>query len=282
MGMIEAERRQHLTLAAFAVLLIVAAGAVVSCAADGMRPLGVVLTAAVAVAGLLTPGRIVGALAGALAASVYAGVGFTGDAWPADSWSTIGVVVSLIVAGAAGSEVAARLASPVPGMASASGDEPLEESAPRAQVMAAAHFRQTLDLEIARARRYEHTMSLLMVGVEDWPTLVAQRGPIAARRRLAEVAEAVRLIVRDVDSVSVYGLGLLAILLPETALAGAAVVAEKVERVAHEQGGLTFRVGAASYPDDALTCDELLREAEAALDLAGLARVNVVDRARLD
>ena len=153
---------------------------------------------------------------------------------------------------------------------------------PLAVRLAAAPFRQALELEIARARRYERTLSLLMVGVEDWPTLVAQRGPSAARRRLAEVAEAVRRVVRDVDSVSLYGLGLLAILLPETGLPGAAVVAEKVERVAREQGSLTIRVGAAAYPDGALTCDELLGEAAAALELAGLARVNVVDQARLD
>ena len=108
MSLIEVERRQHLTLAAFAVLLIVAAGAVVSCAADGLRPLGIVLVAAVAVAGLLTPGRIVGTLAGGLAAGVYAAVGLTVDAWPVDVTLLVGVAVSLIVTGTAGSEVAAR------------------------------------------------------------------------------------------------------------------------------------------------------------------------------
>lgn len=277
MGGIETGRRNAQTLAAFSVSLIVAAGAVMSSASDGMRPLAVVLVAAVAVAGLLTPSRLVGPLAGALAAIAYAGAGSAADLWP-----TLGVAMSLILTGLAGSEVAARLASSAPETLGEPGGDEADEPAQRTQVMAGPQFRQALQLETARARRYEHTISLLMVGVEDWPMLVAQRGPIAARRRLAEMADAVRRVVRDVDSVSVYNPGLLAILLPETPLAGAAVVAEKVERVSHEQGALTIRVGAASYPDDAITSDELLREAEAALELARLARVSIVDRARLD
>ena len=278
MGTSEAGRRQATPLPAFAVALILAAGAVASFAPDGLRPLAIGLVAVVAVAGLLSPGRVVGPVAGSLAAMLYAGAGLAEDLLP-----TTAVAVSLVLTGAVGGELGARLAGPAPASMPVPADEQdAEEPAPRTPVLPAPQFRQALALEINRGRRYEHALSLVLIGVEDWPTLVAQRGPIAARRRLHEVAEAVRRVVRDVDSVSVYGLGLLAILLPETPLSGAAVVAQKAERVAREQGNLTIRVGAAAYPDDAATCDELLREAEAALELAALSRVHVVDQARLD
>jgi len=67
----------------------------------------------------------------------------------------------------------------------------------------------------------------------------------------------------------------------DTGIVNSAANAEGLHRVAAERGDLAVRSGAASYPDDALTGDELLREAEAALDLARLARVSIANRARL-
>jgi len=265
--------------ALFAAWLVTAAGAVVASGAEGGGVLGAGLLTVVAVAGLLGRTRAWGPMAGALGALAYAAGAV---AWlEAGLWQGVAAAGSILVTGVAAGALATciRMARPDDAAVVAAPDG--VETAHRAEVVGAVELRRGLGLEIARARRYEHTLSLLLVGLDDWSTLIAQRGTSAAGRQLAEGAEAVRRVVRDVDTVSTYGPGLLAILLPETALPGAAVVAEKVGRVARERG-LTIRTGAASYPDDALTNDELLREAAAALELAQLSRVNHVSRARLD
>jgi len=265
--------------ALFAGWLVAAAGTIGASEPERIGALAIGLLAAVGVAGLLGPGRawgltagVFGALAHAVAMVVWLDAGI---------WQASMAAAAMLVTGIAAGAVARHIGVAAPDVAADAPVQDGEDTAHRAQVVGGGELRRGLRLEIARARRYEHTLSLLLVGLEDWPTLVARRGSPAAGRLLAEVAEAARRVVRDVDTVSLYGPDLLAILLPETALPGAAVVAEKIELVARERG-LAVRTGAASYPDDAVTSEELAREAEAALDLARLSRVSFVSRARLE
>ncbi|MCC6175460.1 MAG: diguanylate cyclase [Chloroflexi bacterium] len=164
----------------------------------------------------------------------------------------------------------------------ASGAHPSED------VLLASHCitePDTLDrlivMEMARSRRYDRAFSFVLVGVEDWAAVRTERGSKGAAALLAALAASTRRVLRTVDSIGLHGDGLLAILLPETGLDGARVVVDKVAHTAHEQHGLHVRAGAAIFPHDGGTIDELLREAEAALDLARLAGVSVVERASL-
>ena len=135
--------------------------------------------------------------------------------------------------------------------------------------------------EMTRARRYERPLVLLLIGVDGWSTLAAERGRRGAFELLATLATRVRRLLRDVDAIGVHGDGRLAVLLPETPLDGALVVAGRIEQAALEDVGIKTRIGAAVFPDDAGTVEELLREAEAGLDLARLEGVSIVERVRI-
>jgi GGDEF domain-containing protein len=71
------------------------------------------------------------------------------------------------------------------------------------------------------------------------------------------------------------------VLLPETPLDGAQVVAVRIQQAALEDVGQKTRIGAAVFPDDAVTVEALLQEADAALDLARLEGVGIVQRVRI-
>lgn len=135
--------------------------------------------------------------------------------------------------------------------------------------------------EMTRARRYERPLVLLLIGVDGWSTMVAERGRRAAFENLATLATRVRRLLRDVDAIGMHGDGRLAVLLPETPLDGALVVAGRIEQAALEDVGLKTRIGAAVFPDDAGTVEALLREAEAGLELARIEGVSTAERVRL-
>jgi diguanylate cyclase (GGDEF)-like protein len=135
--------------------------------------------------------------------------------------------------------------------------------------------------EMTRARRYEHPLTLLLVQVDVWPLLQAEHGQRGALDRLSRLAIRIRRLLRDVDAIGLHGDGQLAILLPETPLDGAMVVAGRIEETAREDVGVRVRVGAAVFPDDAVTVEGLLVEAEAALELARLEGAGVAQRVQL-
>jgi diguanylate cyclase (GGDEF)-like protein len=135
--------------------------------------------------------------------------------------------------------------------------------------------------EMTRARRYERPLVLLLIGVDGWSTMVAERGRRGAFDNLSTLAARVRRLLRDVDAIGMHGDGRLAVLLPETPLDGALVVAGRIEQTALQDVGLKTRIGAAVFPDDAGTVEALLREAEAGLDLARIEGVSTVERVRL-
>jgi diguanylate cyclase (GGDEF)-like protein len=135
--------------------------------------------------------------------------------------------------------------------------------------------------EMTRARRYERPLVLLLIGVDGWSTMVAERGRREAFEKLSTLATRVRRLLRDVDAIGLHGDGRLAVLLPETPLDGALVVADRIEQAALQEVGMRTRIGAAVFPDDAGTVEALLREAEAGLDLARIEGVSTAERVRL-
>jgi hypothetical protein len=71
------------------------------------------------------------------------------------------------------------------------------------------------------------------------------------------------------------------VLLPETDLAGAQIVAEKLSGLGEAEFGLVVRAGVAAFPEDDVTGPGLLAEAEQALSFARLAQITVASRALL-
>jgi diguanylate cyclase (GGDEF)-like protein len=132
--------------------------------------------------------------------------------------------------------------------------------------------------EMTRARRYERPLVMLVIGMDGWATLMAERGHGAAHDLLGGLAARVRRLLRDVDAIGVHGNGRLAVLLPETPLDGALVVAGRIQQAAQEDVGVRTRIGAALFPEDAGTVEALVREAEAGVALANIEESAIVQR----
>lgn len=145
-----------------------------------------------------------------------------------------------------------------------------------------------LQEEVSRARRYDRSVSFLMVDVDNLKayndTLGHQQGDIA----LSQIASIIDSTTRDVDKVFRYGGDEFSVVLPETEAAEAAIVGEKIRRAIGDfhfageekvpQGALTVSVGVATFPKDAEEESELIGKADIALYTAKQGGRNSVAR----
>jgi len=132
--------------------------------------------------------------------------------------------------------------------------------------------------EINRARRYHRALTLAIVAVDGWPELICERGEPAAHALARQIVEQLAQGTRVVDRIVQLGEGEFALVLPETPLEEAEVLAVRVQEAASTATGLMLRVGLASFPRDAVSGAALLQEAREALSYARAAGLFVVDR----
>lgn len=96
----------------------------------------------------------------------------------------------------------------------------------------ASSFHRILEIEFARAVRYRHPLSVLVVGIDGTPSLTVAHGDDAVLRFRAALADMLRRSLRQIDVVATTASDELAILLPETTAAGARIVADRARALA--------------------------------------------------
>ena len=137
-------------------------------------------------------------------------------------------------------------------------------------------FRESLDREIKRCERYGSGFSLLMLDIDHFKNFNDQHGHLAGDQVLRQVSRAIRQTVRDgVDLPARYGGEEFAVILPETALEGAAAAAERLRAAIAgtdtvfdgKSLNVTVSAGAAEYRKGR-TASELIDAADKALYLA--------------
>jgi diguanylate cyclase (GGDEF)-like protein len=84
--------------------------------------------------------------------------------------------------------------------------------------------------EWKRAARYSEPLSLLVLSLEGWTPQLERRGDAFRDRVLAQLAQAMRRALRQIDLVTRYGPGELAALLINTHLAGALICGERLRK----------------------------------------------------
>ena len=133
--------------------------------------------------------------------------------------------------------------------------------------------RQLLAEEVARSRRYRHTFSVVMIGVSEQ---VPPPAEVDLDTVFTEVGRALVERLRSTDKVALLGNpSRFLILLVETPLEGAKIITERLVEETRIGTGVQFCAGIATFPDDAVDPDGLIREAESALQFASITNERV-------
>ncbi len=131
-----------------------------------------------------------------------------------------------------------------------------------------------LERELDRARRYSLVLTILMVDLDHFKQINDTLGHLVGDVVLRQLGDLLRHEVRSVDAVARYGGEEFVIVLPETAVHGAMVFAERMrQRISQYPFGdaqvpvrVTVSIGLASYPDPKVTNPEtFLATADTAL-----------------
>jgi diguanylate cyclase (GGDEF)-like protein len=135
-------------------------------------------------------------------------------------------------------------------------------------------FESYLDEEMERSRRYGAVFSIIFLDLDDLKMVNNFYGHLTGSRTLQEVAKRILTAVRTIDKVVRFGGDEFCIILPSTDSEQAVAVANRVRKAMTAQSfrldanveiSITASFGIATYPAHALTKEDLIRQADAAM-----------------
>lgn len=137
------------------------------------------------------------------------------------------------------------------------------------------YFQERVSEEIERSRRHHLPLSLIMMDIDNFKSVNDTYGHPVGDEALKITARAIRNCVRTIDVAARYGGEEFTVILPQTAKSDATAIAERIcsevgrldfpfEQAARK---LTFSVslGLATFPEDAESLDDLIRNTDIAL-----------------
>jgi diguanylate cyclase (GGDEF)-like protein len=130
-----------------------------------------------------------------------------------------------------------------------------------------------VEIELARARRYQHPTSLIMIDVDLFKLVNDRFGHTTGDLVLKETCAVIRKAVRESDILGRYGGEEFVLLLPETALERAVEVAERLRlllqnhsvKVGDQEISISISAGIASLGEACKDADGLFRCADLAM-----------------
>jgi two-component system cell cycle response regulator len=153
--------------------------------------------------------------------------------------------------------------------------ELLAHTDPLTEVLNRRALSDRLTAEMDRVRRYDSTVSLLLIDLDHFKRINDQHGHLVGDDVLMEVASILQRAVRSVDVVARYGGEEFVIVLPETGTVGATSFAERIReliethhftQVGNTPLHLTTSIGVASFPGFGVeTVEDLFAAADQAL-----------------
>jgi diguanylate cyclase (GGDEF)-like protein len=148
------------------------------------------------------------------------------------------------------------------------------------------YFQQRLEEELGRAGRFGHTLSLIMIDIDDFKEFNDTYGHPRGDRVLHQVSDTIKANLREMDVAARYGGEEFVVVLPETDTEGAAAVAERIRagvealEFATAEGAApvhkTVSVGVATYPLHATAQNRFVEAADKAMYAAKHAGKNAV------
>ncbi len=152
------------------------------------------------------------------------------------------------------------------------------------------YLHQRLEEELERSARFGHSVSLVMLDIDNFKQFNDRYGHPKGDRVLSAVSAVIRQNLREIDVAARYGGEEFVIVLPETDVAGAMSVAERIRQSVADfshivvDGGepvrQTVSLGVAMYPLHATTAARLIEQADKAMYEAKHSGKNRVSVAR--
>lgn len=136
-------------------------------------------------------------------------------------------------------------------------------------------FQELLQKEIARAKRYNRSLALVILDVDNFKVYNDKNGHPLGDLALKKLAWVIKNSLRESDFEARYGGEEFVVILPDTSLSGAVVAAERlrilVERTQFEKEEVlpnkkfTVSIGVAAYPQNADSRETLIERTDQAL-----------------
>jgi len=135
-------------------------------------------------------------------------------------------------------------------------------------------FMERLEQEIHRAQRYHHPLAVIFADLDHFKQVNDTYGHHAGDLALQKVSRTLEHSVRDIDLVARYGGEEFVVLLPETTLEHAALLAERLlfnvsqiqlPFLEKDRRRLTLSCGVAAFPETCATANGLLNGADQAM-----------------
>jgi diguanylate cyclase (GGDEF)-like protein len=135
----------------------------------------------------------------------------------------------------------------------------------------ARHLYKTLDTEVYRSSRFGYEFSVVFIDLDRFKTVNDTHGHLIGSKLLAEIGYLVKAQLRLIDFAFRYGGDEFVVLLPQTSKDQALVVAKRLRDALRassfcREEGLNLNVrasmGLATYPHDARTAHDIIRQAD--------------------
>ncbi len=136
------------------------------------------------------------------------------------------------------------------------------------------YFNDTLTTEVERARRYNTSVSLIFLDLDNFKRINDTHGHLAGSRTIFEAAKIIEDAIRDIDVASRYGGDEFTVILPNTDSEGGVAVAERIREGVESavflksmglEESVTASLGVATYPEVAHSKESLIRQADSAM-----------------
>lgn len=121
------------------------------------------------------------------------------------------------------------------------------------------YFQDVLGRELARSRRYERSLALLLLDLDDFKAVNDRVGHLAGDAVLAHAAACVRAVVRTADVACRIGGDELAVILPEASAAEAEAIYHRLQDALGEQPVEGMELSASAGVAEAAPDDEAER-----------------------
>jgi diguanylate cyclase (GGDEF)-like protein len=135
----------------------------------------------------------------------------------------------------------------------------------------ARHLYKTLEAEVYRSARWGYEFTVLFIDLDHFKQVNDTHGHLVGSKLLSEIGYRIKSNLRLIDYAFRYGGDEFVVLLPQTMKDAALIVAKRLRDVFRQiqflaDDGLNLSVrasiGVASYPDDAKSAHEIIRQAD--------------------